>query len=133
MDLKLNWGLVCNRKGTILVVSFFVTSSDSGSLVVDNITSGGKLNSPVTQRVFWASMEGLVAIVLLLIGGEAALKALQTAVIATGLPFAILMIIMSLMLVYSVRKAYKKQKLVKDFEHFETMMEEYKSSEEFVA
>ncbi len=119
--------------GTILVVSFFVTSSDSGSLVVDNITSGGKLNSPVTQRVFWASMEGLVAIVLLLIGGEAALKALQTAVIATGLPFAILMIIMSLMLVDSVRKAYKKQKLVKDLEHFETMMEEYESSEEYVA
>jgi choline/glycine/proline betaine transport protein/BCCT family betaine/carnitine transporter len=119
--------------GTILVVSFFVTSSDSGSLVVDNITSGGKLNSPVTQRVFWASMEGLVAIVLLLIGGEAALKALQTAVIATGLPFAILMIVMSLMLVDSVRKAYKKQKLVKDLEHFETMMEEYESSEESVA
>lgn len=56
--------------GTILVISFFVTSSDSGSLVVDNITSGGKLDSPVPQRVFWAFMEGFVAAILLLIGGE---------------------------------------------------------------
>ncbi|MBF4692387.1 BCCT family transporter [Fusibacter ferrireducens] len=111
--------------GTVLVISFFVTSSDSGSLVVDNITSGGKLNSPVTQRVFWASMEGLVAIVLLLIGGETALKALQTAVIATGLPFAIILIIMSFLLLRSVQKAYKRQKYIKDLDHFETMMEEY--------
>lgn len=111
--------------GTVLVISFFVTSSDSGSLVVDSITSGGKLNSPVTQRVFWASMEGVVAIVLLLIGGETALKALQTAVIATGLPFAIILIIMSILLLRSVQKAYKRQKYIKDLDHFETMMEEY--------
>jgi len=70
--------------GTFLVISFFVTSSDSGSLVVDNITSGGKLDSPVPQRVFWACMEGFVAAVLLLIGGKEALAALQTAVISTG-------------------------------------------------
>jgi choline/glycine/proline betaine transport protein/BCCT family betaine/carnitine transporter len=51
---------------TILVISFFVTSSDSGSLVVDNITSGGKLDSPVPQRVFWSFMEGFAAAILLL-------------------------------------------------------------------
>ena len=44
--------------GTFLVISFFVTSSDSGSLVVDNLTSGGKLDSPVFQRVFWAVLQG---------------------------------------------------------------------------
>jgi len=68
----------------ILVMSFFVTSSDSGSLVIDSLTSGGKLNAPVGQRVFWAITEGAVAAVLLVGGG---LQALQTASITTGLPF----------------------------------------------
>ena len=77
--------------GIVLVVVFFVTSSDSGSLVVDNLTSGGKLNSPVPQRVFWAVTEGVVAAALLLGGG---LQALQTAAIATGLPFAIVLLVM---------------------------------------
>ncbi|MEO0533764.1 MAG: BCCT family transporter [Cyanobacteria bacterium P01_A01_bin.123] len=77
--------------GIVLVVVFFVTSSDSGSLVVDSLTSGGKLESPVTQRVFWAVMEGVIAAVLLLGGG---LQALQTASIATGLPFAIVLLVM---------------------------------------
>lgn len=77
--------------GVLLVVTFFVTSSDSGSLVVDNLTSGGKLDSPIPQRVFWASMEGVVAAVLLLGGG---LSALQTASITTGLPFAIVLLVM---------------------------------------
>ncbi|MEB3885062.1 BCCT family transporter [Lyngbya sp. CCY1209] len=77
--------------GVVLVVTFFVTSSDSGSLVVDHLTSGGKLDSPVPQRIFWAVTEGVVAAVLLLGGG---LKALQTAAIATGLPFAIVLLVM---------------------------------------
>ncbi|MDV3348956.1 BCCT family transporter [Leptothoe sp. LEGE 181152] len=77
--------------GILLVVVFFVTSSDSGSLVVDSLTSGGKLDSPVPQRVFWAVIEGVVAAVLLLGGG---LQALQTASIATGLPFAIVLLVM---------------------------------------
>ena len=77
--------------GIVLVVVFFVTSSDSGSLVVDSLTSGGKLESPVTQRVFWASTEGGVAAVLLLGGG---LQALQTASITTGLPFAVVLLVM---------------------------------------
>lgn len=77
--------------GIVLVVVFFVTSSDSGSLVVDSLTSGGKLDSPVPQRVFWAVTEGVVAAVLLLGGG---LQALQTASITTGLPFAIVLLVM---------------------------------------
>ncbi len=99
--------------GTILVIFFFVTSSDSGSLVVDKITSGGKLDSPVPQRVFWACMEGLVAIILLLIGGEKVLSTLQTAVISTGLPFALILIIMSIVLIESVNKSYKKQRKIR--------------------
>ncbi|NNL89501.1 MAG: BCCT family transporter, partial [Marinicaulis sp.] len=56
----------------ILLLVFFVTSSDSGSLVIDSITAGGKLHAPISQRIFWATMEGLVAIVLLVGGGSAA-------------------------------------------------------------
>jgi choline/glycine/proline betaine transport protein len=74
----------------ILVTIFFVTSSDSGSLVVDHLTSGGKLDSPTPQRVFWATMEGLIAAVLLIGGG---LTTLQTASVSTGLPFALVLLI----------------------------------------
>lgn len=76
--------------GIILVTVFFVTSSDSGSLVVDHLTSGGKLDSPVVQRVFWAIMEGVVAAVLLIGDG---LTTLQTAAITTGLPFAVILML----------------------------------------
>ncbi len=77
--------------GIILVVVFFVTSSDSGSLVIDTITAGGKVDAPVPQRVFWCIFEGAVAIVLLLGGGLAALQAM---VISTGLPFTIVLLMM---------------------------------------
>ncbi|MEM8504931.1 MAG: BCCT family transporter [Cyanobacteria bacterium P01_D01_bin.1] len=82
--------------GIVLVVVFFVTSSDSGSLVVDNLTSGGKLDSPIPQRVFWAVMEGVVAAVLMLSGG---LGALQSAAIAVGLPFACVLMVMCFSLI----------------------------------
>ncbi|MBM7542790.1 BCCT family transporter [Amphibacillus cookii] len=88
--------------GIILVTVFFVTSSDSGSLVVDHLTSGGKLDSPVPQRVFWAVMEGVVAATLLIGGG---LVALQTASIITGLPFTIILILM----IYSLNLGLKQE------------------------
>ena len=75
----------------ILVVIFFVTSSDSGSLVIDTITAGGKMNAPVSQRVFWCTLEGLVAIALLLGGG---LAALQGAAVSTGIPFTVVVLLM---------------------------------------
>ncbi len=77
--------------GIVLVVVFFVTSSDSGSLVIDTITAGGKVDAPVSQRVFWCIFEGAVAIVLLIGGG---LASLQAAVIATGLPFTLVLLVM---------------------------------------
>jgi len=81
---------------TLLVMTFFITSSDSGSLVIDIITAGGNPDPPTTQRVFWAVSEGIVAAILLVGGG---LAALQTATITTGLPFAILLLIMCYTLV----------------------------------
>lgn len=77
--------------GIVLVIVFFVTSSDSGSLVIDTITAGGKVDAPVPQRVFWCTFEGLVAIALLLGGG---LGALQAMVISTGLPFTVILLVM---------------------------------------
>ncbi len=75
--------------GIVLVVVFFVTSSDSGSLVIDTISAGGKMNAPIPQRVFWATFEGLLAIALLLGGGLAALQAMA---VSTGFPFAIVLL-----------------------------------------
>ena len=77
----------------VLIITFFVTSSDSGSLVIDSLAAGGALHTPVWQRVFWASIEGIVASALLLAGG---LSALQTMTIASALPFAIIMMIAAL-------------------------------------
>ncbi|WP_306030244.1 BCCT family transporter [Stappia sp. MMSF_3263] len=77
--------------GIVLVIVFFVTSSDSGSLVIDTITAGGKVDAPVPQRVFWCTFEGLVAIVLLIGGG---LSSLQAMVISTGLPFTLVLLLM---------------------------------------
>ncbi|MGD9661748.1 MAG: BCCT family transporter [Porticoccaceae bacterium] len=74
----------------LLIITFFVTSSDSGSLVIDSLASGGALHTPAWQRVFWATSEGAVASVLLLAGG---LSALQTMTIVSALPFSIIMII----------------------------------------
>ncbi len=97
-----------NVAAVLLVVSFFVTSSDSGSLVVDTFTSGGKLISPVTQRIFWASLQGAVAAVLLFGGG---LEALQTASITTGLPFSLVLVLMGLSLKKGLEKEYETEQI----------------------
>ncbi|WP_018994508.1 MULTISPECIES: BCCT family transporter [unclassified Thioalkalivibrio] len=76
---------------TVLIVTFFVTSSDSGSLVIDTLASGDVRNPTVTQRVYWAILEGVVASILLLAGG---LAALQAAAISVGLPFSVVMLVM---------------------------------------
>jgi choline/glycine/proline betaine transport protein len=78
----------------IVIATFFVTSSDSGSLVDDTLASGGSLNPKWQTRVFWAVAEGAVAAVLLLAGGQSGLEAFQQAAIATGVPLALLLLIM---------------------------------------
>ena len=82
---------ITSTLGIVLVIVFFVTSSDSGSLVIDTITAGGKVDAPVPQRVFWCTFEGLVAIALLIGGG---LGSLQAMVISTGLPFTVVLLVM---------------------------------------
>ena len=87
----------------VLVLVFFITSSDSGSLVIDSITSGGKIDAPVPQRIFWASIEGAIAAALLWIGGTEAIEALQAGAISTGLPFTIVLLAMCVSLVLGIR------------------------------
>jgi len=117
----LPWTQFLSVIGIILVTVFFVTSSDSGSLVVDHLTSGGKLDSPIPQRVFWAVMEGVVAATLLLGGG---LTALQTASVLTGLPFAILLLILiyslklGLQQEFEIEEVVRKRLLEVEEEHF---------------
>ena len=75
-----------------MLVLFFVTSSDSGSLVINTITSGGKDNTPRIQRVIWAIIQGLIAVVLLVGGGSYALSAIQSGAISMALPFIFILI-----------------------------------------
>lgn len=87
----------------VLVLVFFITSSDSGSLVIDSITAGGKLDAPMPQRLYWAIMEGIIAAALLFGGGADALGALQAAAITVGLPFSVVLLLMCVALYKGLR------------------------------
>lgn len=94
--------------GILLVLIFFITSSDSGSLVIDSITAGGKVNSPAPQRIFWAVIQGLIAGVLLYGGGKHALTALQAGTVITGIPFTVVLILISIGLFKGLRASLKE-------------------------
>ncbi|MFI8380281.1 BCCT family transporter [Leeuwenhoekiella sp. NPDC079379] len=116
--------MVINVVAVILIAGFFITSSDSGSLVIDSLTSGGKIEAPVGQRIFWAITEGTVAAVLLIGGG---LEALQTATIVTGLPFAVILLIMCYSLYKGLREDYQKlekKKSEKQMDDYEDVVKE---------
>ena len=95
----------------ILVVTFFVSSSDSGSLVIDTLASGGKKEPPVWQRIYWAFLEGFVACALLLTGG---LEALQTMTIASAFPMIILILIAAFAFFKTLREDYSLLTAVKN-------------------
>jgi len=97
---RLPLSAVTSAIATLMVITFFVTSADSGALVIDIIGSGGNEDPPIVTRIFWAVLSGVVAALLLLVGG---LKALQTAAITTALPFAAVMVLMCVSLVVSLR------------------------------
>lgn len=100
--------MITSTVAIFLVVVFFITSSDSGSLVIDSITAGGKVDLPTPQRVFWAILEGLVAAVLLYLGGKNALSALQAASIITALPFMIVLLVACFSTYIGLRDELKK-------------------------
>lgn len=114
--------MVINVIAVILIAGFFITSSDSGSLVIDSLTSGGKIDAPKGQRVFWAVTEGTVAAVLLIGGG---LQALQTATIVTGLPFAVILLIMCFSLYKGLKEdliEMEEKKEQKELENYEEIV-----------
>ena len=78
----------------LVIVLYFVTSSDSGSLVIDCLSANGDPDPPRIQRVFWAVMEGATATAVLVAGGKKGLAALQTAGIVSGLPYTFLICVM---------------------------------------
>lgn len=107
LDVAGIFSVLASVVGIVVVVLFFATSSDSGSLVVDMLTNGGDPNPIWQQRFFWAVLEGAVAAVLLAAGaatGGDALSALQTASITAGLPFAVVLLLMCYSLLEGLRE-----------------------------
>jgi choline/glycine/proline betaine transport protein len=98
-------GTIASGVATILIATYFITSSDSATLVVTTILSGGDENPPTLIRVFWGIGEGAVAGVLLILGG---LQALQTASITAALPFSFIILVM----VYGLVKSLRQEKVV---------------------
>lgn len=94
----------------VLILIFFITSCDSGSMVIDSITAGGKFDSPIPQRIFWVVLLGLIASVLLYGGGQEALMALQAGTIITGIPFTTVLILISLNLLKGLTRYQKINK-----------------------
>nr|WP_307774389.1 BCCT family transporter [uncultured Cetobacterium sp.] len=124
MDIP-NWiQISLGGLGTFLIISFFVTSADSGAIVIDSLTSGGKEDSPVFQRVFWSFMIGAIAIALIVVGGAQALGALQTAVIISGLPFTFILLFMSISLHIGLNKDLKKLKAYREDKFVNTIFTE---------
>ena len=102
----LPWPTISSVLATIVIATFFITSSDSASLVIDTITAGGNPAPPICQRIFWAVTEGIVAAILLATGG---LIALQTAAITMGLPLSVLMIVICLSLWKALRTETQRE------------------------
>jgi choline/glycine/proline betaine transport protein len=120
--------LILSAVAILLTSTFFITSSDSGSLVIDHLTSGGKHDAPVTMRIFWAVTEGAVAATLLLAGGSQALNALQAAAITTGLPFAFILVFM----MYAIWKGLETEYQVLESQEFQDRVEEMAEEGELV-
>ncbi|MEF8978657.1 MAG: BCCT family transporter [Haloarculaceae archaeon] len=116
-------GAISASVATLLIITFFVTSSDSGSLVIDHLTSGGKHDVPKVQRIFWAITEGAVAAILLWGGG---LGALQTAAITTGLPFAVILCLMC----YTVYLGLSNEYEILESEEFAQTIEDLTAEED---
>lgn len=120
--------LILSAIAVVLVTTFFITSSDSGSLVIDHLTSGGKHDAPVTMRIFWATTEGAVAATLLIAGGAQALNALQAAAITTGLPFAFILVFM----MYAILKGLETEYEVLESRAFQERVEDMAEEGEIV-
>lgn len=102
---QFDYTLITSIMGIILVIVFFVTSMDSGSLIVDTMTAGGKINTPVAQRIFWCVALALIGIALLLGGG---LSSIQALALATAFPFSLIMLLMMISLFLGLRSEHRQ-------------------------
>ncbi len=131
---KFPLAMVLKVLGVVLICSFIITSADSGALVVDSITSGGKLSTPKYQRVIWAVSIGVIASVLMYGGG---LNALQTAVTISGLPFAIFLLVMCYSLYTGLKEDYdedqRKKKLLEKEEYRKNILQLVKNEQSLKA
>ncbi|MDR9433400.1 MAG: BCCT family transporter [Spiribacter sp.] len=107
MLAELPWSTLSSALATLLIATYFVTSSDSGTFVVDALISRGSRHSPRRQRVIWGITEGAVAATLLMVGGEQALQSLQTGALTAGLPVAIILLVCSVSLMRALRREYR--------------------------
>lgn len=110
LDVNAILKLVLNVISIVLIISFFVTSSDSGSLVVDSLTSGGVMHTPTKQKIFWTAMQAVLAISLIIVGGTSALDIIQMVLIITASPFSIVIILIIILLIIQLIKYYKLYK-----------------------
>lgn len=108
------FGSILSFIAMAMVVVFFVTSADSGAMVVDTLAAGGADDTPVWQRIFWAALMGVVAITLLLAGG---MSALQTVTIASALPFSIILLVS----IYGLFKALRIDAYKRDSQQMTTI------------
>ena len=104
----------------VVVIIFFVTSADSGTLVLGRLLAFGR-RPPVQQRIIWGMMLGAVTLILLLLGGDQALKSLQAASIAGALPFTFVLIAMMIGLLKSLRE--DGESMIENEEHIRKMIE----------
>jgi BCCT family betaine/carnitine transporter len=100
-------GALASVVGLLLLMVFFVTSSDSGALVIDSVAAGGKAETPVVQRIFWALIISLFATVLLVGGGAKALDGLQAWTLTAALPFTFVLFVTAFSLIKSMRDEYR--------------------------
>ena len=89
MNMYGDLGMTMSVLSLIAIILYFVTSSDSGSLVIDCLSANGNLDPPIIQRIFWSLTEGATATALLVAGGKDSLEALQTVSVACGLPITL--------------------------------------------
>ncbi|HCD17837.1 MAG TPA: glycine/betaine ABC transporter, partial [Rhodobiaceae bacterium] len=101
-------GAIASLFALMLLIVFFVTSSDSGALVIDSVAAGGKTDTPLVQRVFWACIISLLAVVLLVGGGSKALESLQAWTLIVALPFTFVLYSTAFSLVKTMRSELHK-------------------------
>ncbi|MFO8154957.1 MAG: BCCT family transporter [Pseudomonadota bacterium] len=104
---QLPWVTISSALATLLIGTYFITSLDSGTHVIDTLLSRGSKHSPPRQRVIWGFTKGAVASTLLIVGGEQALGSLQTGSIIAGLPVAIILVFASYNLMRALQREYQ--------------------------